>query len=171
MKLQLYCIGGLMNNLNSTIVEGNAVRKPELRTSPKGTSICILPVAVNRYYKNASGTYDEEVSFFDVESYGKLAEFCASATDKGQGVRVKGRLKQARWKSPEGKNISKVYIVAERIELKPLKKSGGVPNCAENLDIEPAAEEDIPVEEYNSVEEQAIEEQTIETRQAIAVEA
>ncbi len=121
--LSTNCFGGPMNNLNSTIVEGNAVRKPELRTSPKGTSICIFPLAVNRYYKNSSGTYDEEVSYFNVETYGKLAELCADITEKGQGLRVVGRLKQARWKNSEGKNVSRVFIIAEHIEFKRLKKS------------------------------------------------
>ena len=139
-----------MNNLNSTIVEGNAVRKPELRTSPKGTSICIMPLAVNRYYKNASGTYDEEVSYFDVESYGKLAEFCANATDKGRGVRVVGRLKQARWKNSEGKNLSRVYIVAEHIELKPNRKNGESVKKSENTENILAEEtaEECPSENY-----------------------
>ena len=100
-------------------MEGNAVRKPEIRKTPKGTSICTLPLAVNRYYKNSSGSYEEEVSYFDVESYGKLAEFCASLADKGRGIRVVGRLKQNRWKSDDGKNISRVTIIAEKVEFKP----------------------------------------------------
>lgn len=149
-----------MNNLNSVIVEGNAVRKPELRTSPKGTSICIMPVAVNRYYKNSSGTYDEEVSFFDVESYGRLAEFCENATDKGRGVRVVGRLKQSRWKNAEGKNVSKVYIIAEHIELKPLKKNGETTKASESLDAdlneEPLADEQITVNQKEAVAEEVV---------------
>lgn len=111
-----------MNNLNSTILEGNAVRKPELKTTPKGTNICVLPIAVNRYYKNTSGGYDSEVSYFDIESFGKLADFCAEKAEKGQGVRIAGRLKQNRWKTAEGEGRSRITVIAEHIELKPLKK-------------------------------------------------
>ena len=34
-------------------------------------------------------------------------------------MRVVGRLKQNRWKDNDGKNVSKVFIVAEHIEYKP----------------------------------------------------
>lgn len=138
-----------MNNLNSTIVEGNAVRKPEIRKTPKGTSICTLPLAVNRYYKNSSGSYEEEVSYFDVESYGKLAEFCASLADKGRGIRVVGRLKQNRWKSSDGKSFSKVYIIAEHLEFKPVKKNG--------ISQEKTQSKDADLSEIPSPEEQLAE--------------
>ena len=133
-----------MNKLNSTILEGNAVKKPELKLSPKGTSICVLPLAVDRYYKNASGGYDTEVSYFDVESYGKLAEFCAGAAEKGRGVRVVGRLKQNRWKTPEGENRSKIIVIAEHIEMKPLKKTEEISKdtVKSNSEVEDANEAD-----------------------------
>ena len=38
---------------------------------------------------------------------------------KGRGVRVVGRLKQDRWVGKDGKNYSKVKVVAEHIEFKP----------------------------------------------------
>ncbi|MBR5928182.1 MAG: single-stranded DNA-binding protein, partial [Spirochaetia bacterium] len=39
---------------------------------------------------------------------------------KGAGVRVVGRLKQDRWNSEDGKAKSRVKIVAEHIEAKPV---------------------------------------------------
>ena len=39
---------------------------------------------------------------------------------KGSGVRVVGRLKQDRWNSEDGKARSRVKIVAEHIEAKPV---------------------------------------------------
>ena len=43
-----------------------------------------------------------EVSFFDIQGHGKLAEVL-SQTKKGQGIRVVGRLKQERWQEPRRK--------------------------------------------------------------------
>lgn len=147
-----------MNNLNSTILEGNAVRKPELKKTVNGKDLCIFSIAVGRSYKNSKGGYDNEVSYFDVETYGKLAEFCANATEKGRGIRVVGRLKQHRWKNTDGKSSSKIYVVAEHVEFKPLKKN----NSAENKSISKDAD---------LAEDQIPEEQLMEAHQAMVEEA
>jgi single-strand DNA-binding protein len=114
-----------MNNLNSIIIEGNLVRDPLLRSTPKGTQVCTISLASNRYHKLDSG-YDKEVSFFDVETWAKLAEQCYAKGRKGRGVRVVGRLKQDRWTGSDGKARYKVFIVAEHIEFRPeFKKTSG----------------------------------------------
>jgi len=107
-----------MNNLNSILIEGNLVRDPLLRSTPKGTQLCTMSIASNRYYKQDSG-FEKEVSFFDVETWSKLAESCYTRGKKGRGVRVVGRLKQNRWHDPDGKTRSKVSIVAEHVEFRP----------------------------------------------------
>ena len=93
-----------MNNLNSIILEGNLVKTPELYKTSKGTSLCHLSVAVNRWYKSVSGDMQKEVSFFDVDAWSKLAETVNELGTKGRGVRVVGRLKQERWIDVNGKN-------------------------------------------------------------------
>ncbi|MCK9169692.1 MAG: single-stranded DNA-binding protein [Treponema sp.] len=108
-----------MNQLNSLILEGNITREPEYRETPHGCKVCSIPLAVNRYYKNSDGQGIEEVSYFDIEVFGKMAEYCQTRTDKGRGMRVVGRLKQNRWKTTEGKNASRITIIAEHIEFKP----------------------------------------------------
>ncbi len=115
-----------MNSLNQIIVEGNVVKSPESRTIPTGTIACTFPIAVNRYYKAADGEKTQEVSFFDVDTYGSLAEACVKWCPKGRGVRVVGRLKQDRWKSEDGKARTRIKIVAEHVEFKPVfKKADG----------------------------------------------
>ena len=108
-----------MNNINCLVVEGNITREPNFRTTPNGFPICKIPIAVNHYYKKAaSGEYENEVSYFDVETFGKLAEICAKFSQRGRGLSVVGRLKQNRWKTPEGKNTSRVTLIAAKIEFK-----------------------------------------------------
>jgi len=112
-----------MNNLNSILIEGNLVRDAEIRTTTKGTSSCTFTIASNRYYqKENDSKFEKEVSFFDVESWSKLAEACSVKGRKGRGVRVVGRLKQNRWNDTEGKSHSKVTIVAEHVEFRPETK-------------------------------------------------
>jgi single-strand DNA-binding protein len=109
-----------MNDLNHYLVEGNLVRDPSMRFTPKGTPICSFSVASNRYFKGDDGI-EKEVSFFDVEAWGSLAETCNALGKKGRGVRLTGRLKQERW-DKGGDRRSKVVIVAEHVEWKPEKK-------------------------------------------------
>jgi single-strand DNA-binding protein len=107
-----------MNNLNSIIIEGNMVRDPLFRFTSKGTALCTFSIASNRYYKQDS-ILESEVSFFDVESWSKLAESCHELGHKGRGVKVVGRLKQDRWNGPDGKQRSRITIVAEHVEFRP----------------------------------------------------
>jgi single-strand DNA-binding protein len=107
-----------MNNLNSILIEGNLVRDPLLRTTPKGTPVCSFTVASNRYYRQDAGM-EREVSFFDAQAWGKLGENVSSLGRKGRGVRVVGRLKQERWNGSDGKSHSKITIVAEHVEFRP----------------------------------------------------
>ena len=113
----------MLNNLNSVLLEGNLVRDPELKYTPKGAAVCSFALASNRYYKQDEET-QKEVSFFDVTTWSRLAEVCGEYLKKGRGVRVVGRLKQDRWTSPEGQGRSKITIVAEHVEFKPQFKKG-----------------------------------------------
>ena len=108
-----------MNQLNSLILEGNITRDVEVKETPHGYTVCKVPIAVNRFYRTSDGQSVDEVSYFDVEACGKMAEYCEKHSEKGRGMRVVGRLKQDRWKTQEGKTTSKVSIVAEHIEFKP----------------------------------------------------
>ena len=107
-----------MNNLNSILIEGNLVRDPLYRSTTKGTPLCTFSLATNRFYKQDS-QLEKEVSFFDVETWGKLAETCNNLGKKGRGVRVVGRLKQDRWTGNDGKQKSRIAIVAEHVEFRP----------------------------------------------------
>ena len=131
-----------MNNLNSVLIEGNLVRDPEYRTTPRGTAVCRFPIASNRFYRQ-DDALEKEVGFFDVESWGKLAEKVSEIGRKGKGVRVVGRLKQERWQSSDGKAMSKVSIVAEHVEFRPEFKKDNEPaeSEAEESEAEECAEE------------------------------
>ena len=114
-----------MNNLNSILIEGNMVREPLFRTTPKGTPVCTFSLASNRFFRQDSGL-EKEVSFFDVETWAKLAETCNNLGKKGRGVRVVGRLKQDRWTGNDGKQRSRISIVAEHVEFRPEAKKESV---------------------------------------------
>jgi len=133
-----------MNNLNSILIEGNLVRDAEYKTTPKGTAICKFPIASNRYYKQDFGM-EKEVSFFDVESWGKLADSVNKLGKKGRGVRVVGRLKQERWQGSEGKAMARVIIVAEHVEFRPeFKKKSTAEEETEEAEVSESVENMVP---------------------------
>ena len=154
-----------MNNLNSVLIEGNMVRNPLFRSTQKGTSVCNFTIASNRYYKQDSQApgFEKEVGFFDVETWGKLAEVCSNQGHKGRGVRVVGRLKQDRWTGTDGKSHTKVAIVAEHVEYRPdFKKADDTSSEAAELAEEAFQDNDdilysaIPVESAEAVNYQAV---------------
>jgi single-strand DNA-binding protein len=135
-----------MNNLNSVLLEGNLVRDPELNYTGKGTPVCNFSVASNRFYKQED-ELQKETSFFDVTVWSRQAEVCKEYLTKGRGVRVVGRLKQDRWQDSEGKNKSKVLVVAEHVEFKPVFKNGDRRNDEADAAAEGAGKEDDAAEQ------------------------
>ena len=136
-----------MNNLNSILIEGNMVKDPLLRSTSKGTQVCTMRLASNRFYKMDSG-FEKEVSYFDVESWGRLAEACYNKGKRGKGIRVVGRLKQSRWSDPDGKPHSRVTIIAEHVEFRPdfKKESTTQKNAAvSEVPYEDLADEEIGI--------------------------
>ena len=112
-----------MNQLNSLIIEGNVVNEMVEVVEPvAGFKVAKLSIGVNCFFKNAEGEKVNEVSYFDIECYGQMAQIVSDKCVKGRGIRVVGRLKQDRWTDNENKTHSKVYVVAEHIEFKPMPK-------------------------------------------------
>ncbi len=101
-----------MPNINKVIIGGNLARDPELRVTPNGTAICQFSIANNRNYKNQAGESVSEVSFVDVEAWGKTGEIIAKYFQKGSPILVHGRLKMDQWEDKNsGQKRSKLKVV------------------------------------------------------------
>lgn len=136
-----------MNAMNQIIIEGNLVRDSSIRETSRGNKIASMSIASNRYYKDSNGDFQSEVSFFDVQAWGhNFCESIAKNAVKGRGVRVVGRLKQDRWKSDDGKNIAKIYILAEHIDFKPAAKETANSSQTNKADLQNLAEANTAVE-------------------------
>ena len=103
--------------LNSVNIVGNLTRDPELKYTASGKSVCNLSIANNRVYSKNNEKVTE-VSYFDIEVWGVIAENCAKYLAKGRGIIVEGRLKQDRWEK-DGKTQSRVRILANNIHFMP----------------------------------------------------
>lgn len=105
-----------MANFNKVILLGNLTRDPELRVTPKGTSVCQFGMAVNRVYRSGDDT-QEETTFVDLEAWGKQAEIISKYVSKGNPLFIEGRLKFDSWESKEGEKRSKLKVIVENMQL------------------------------------------------------
>lgn len=97
---------------------GNVTRDVEVKFTPKGTAVAGITLAVNRNYKTDSGEKREEVTFVDVELWGRVAEIAGEYVRKGNPLYVEGRLKQDSWEDKDsGQKRTKLKVVAENIQL------------------------------------------------------
>src|ERR1700747_2362240 len=103
-----------MASFNKVILAGNLTRDPEMRYTPKGTAVTKITLAVNRTWKTETGETKEEVTFVDVDAFGRQAEVIAQYMRKGRPFLLEGRLKLDQW---EDKNThqkqSKLKVVLD----------------------------------------------------------
>lgn len=134
-----------MASYNKCTLIGNLTREPELRTLPKGTAICQFGIAINRKYKTEAGEMKEEVTFVDLEAWGKTAELIAKYLKKGSLALFDGRLKLDTWEDKETKQKrQKLKVVVETMQFLDRKPEGTAPATATPAPASEAPSEDIP---------------------------
>ena len=108
----------MARNINTVVITGNLTSDPELRTTPGGTSVCKLRVAVNSSRKDsASGEWVDKPNYFDVTVWGAQGENCANYLSKGRPVAVDGRLDWREWEAQDGSKRQAVEIVANSVQF------------------------------------------------------
>jgi len=109
--------------LNRVMVIGNLGRNPEMRYTPGGQAVTSFSLATTR-----PGTFDGErrdtTEWFNVVSWGSLAEICNQYLTKGRRVYIEGELRTRGWEQPDGKKHFRTELVAnEMILLGPRPKT------------------------------------------------
>jgi single-strand DNA-binding protein len=104
-------------NINRVVVSGNLTRDPELRSTPGGTSVCSLRIAVNSRRKDESGNWVDKPNYFDVTVWGAQGENCAQYLAKGRPVAVDGRLDWREWEAKDGSKRQSVDIIADSVQF------------------------------------------------------
>jgi single-strand DNA-binding protein len=150
-----------MASFNKVILAGNLTRDPELRYTPKGTAVARLGIACNRKWKSETGEMKEEVTFVDVDAFGKTAETIGQYLKKGRPILIEGRLRYDTWEDKQsGQKKSKLSVVLENFQFldsgggrgegaaeapRPRPASGSAPAAAEPADGDgPPEGDDVP---------------------------
>lgn len=107
-----------MASFNKVILVGNLTRDPELRYTPKGTAIAKVGLAINRVWTNEAGEKKEEVTFVDVDIFGRTAENVGQFMRKGRSILIEGRLKLDQWDDKQtGQKKSRLGVVADTVQF------------------------------------------------------
>ena len=137
-----------MASFNRVIFAGNLTRDPELKYPQSGKPIGRISLAANRKWKTESGEQKEEVTFVEVDLFGKSAEVVSQYCKKGSNILVEGRLKLDQWDDKQtGQKRSALRIVCEnftflssgeRAQVRPAASKPSAPGS------DPAPDDDIP---------------------------
>lgn len=98
-------------------LRGRLTRDPEMSYSPKGAAVTRFPVVTSRNQKNReTGEWEEtDTSFWNVVTFGQLAEGCAESLEKGTAVLVAGAAAQDDWVTKEGERRRSVKVTADDV--------------------------------------------------------
>jgi len=129
--------------LNKVMLIGRLTRDPEIRFMPSGTQVTSFGLAVRRAYKTKdSQEWKEETYFFDIESFGLLAERLGKQLNKGDQILIEGELRQDRWETESGEKKSKVKVLATRVNRLLTKKTEEISNNTEEDNASLANDDD-----------------------------
>ena len=103
---------------NDIKLAGNLTADPELNYTGSGKAICKFSIGISRSWKDKSGDWQKETSYFRVTAFGYCAEKVAESRN-GDAVYIKGYLKQERWEASDGTKRSMVVVMANSIQTEP----------------------------------------------------
>ena len=103
-----------MNNYASATIEGFVTKIPTTKSTKTGKKVCTFSLAVNHYTSDENAP---RVSYIDVETWEKMADFCNQNVIKGKRMIVMGSLKQDRWQNDDGKQRSRLKIVGKEVRF------------------------------------------------------
>lgn len=103
-----------MQNYSNATIEGFVTHDPLAKTTKTGKSLCTFALAINHYSKE-----DEppRVSYIEVETWEKTADFCSRNITKGKRIIVMGSLRQDRWEDDKGKIQSRLKIIGNEVRF------------------------------------------------------
>ena len=97
--------------MNVICLVGRLTKEPEYKVLDGGTAVANFSLAVQRPFKDKK-TEKYEADFFDVECFGKTADFVTNHCGKGRLVSVQGRHESRTYQTQDG-STRKVWDVKD----------------------------------------------------------
>ena len=134
--------------MNSVILTGRIVKKPELGYTANQNAVTRFSLAVDRPKK------DDGADFPSITVFGKQAENVCRYKDKGDMLAVHGRIQTGSYTDKNGNKVYTTDVIAERIEFiggkserpaeKPVERTPKVNNFLDEIDGYEAVQEYMP---------------------------
>lgn len=131
----------MARGLNKVMIIGYVGREPEMRYTPSGKPVTSFSVATSRSWTASDGKRREETDWFNVVSWGNLAEICKQYLAKDQRVYIEGRLQTRGWEDTEGKRHYRTEIVASEMIILSDRRSSE-PLASEDISALPPTEDE-----------------------------
>lgn len=103
-------------SLNTCTESGRLGKAAELRYTTNGVAVVTFSIAVDERRKQADGSYQDEVNWFQCVMFGKRAEALQPYLTKGTKLSLIGHLRQSTYEH-NGNKRSSVEIVVDDVEL------------------------------------------------------
>ncbi len=105
----------MSRGLNKVMIIGNIGRDPEMRYTPSGKPVTSFSLASSRSWTAPDGERREETEWFNIVTWGNLAEICNQKLFKSQQVYVEGRLQTRSWEDDRGQRHFRTEVVASEM--------------------------------------------------------
>lgn len=100
--------------MNTVTIIGRAGQDAVITHYETGNVKTVFSLAVNRY---DARTKEEVPDWYNIEVWGKQAEFAGDYIKKGRQVVVDGRIAVSKWKDASGEERERFLVVANNIRL------------------------------------------------------
>ena len=142
-----------MPNWNQVTLAGNITRDIELKHTPSGAAVARLGLAINRKWRDkTTNEVKEEVTFVDVDLFGKTAELAAKFLSKGRSVLIGGRLRFDLWTDKQtGAKRSKLGVIGDNVQFLDSKGAGETATARD-----PQAQAYPPTQSQKDVSEESV---------------
>ena len=105
----------MTRGLNKVMIIGHLGRDPEMRFTSSGRPVASFSVATTRGGTKHDGERQEETEWFNIVTWGGLAELCKKRLRKGSHVYVEGRIQTRNWEGPDGERHFRTELVAQEL--------------------------------------------------------
>jgi single-strand DNA-binding protein len=127
----------MARGLNKVMLIGYLGCDPEMRYTPSGRPVTSFSLSTSRSWTSADGERREETEWFNIVTWGNLAEICKQYLNNGQQIYIEGRLQTRGWEDDSGKKHFRTEVVANEMIMMDNRRGGeGVGTYADHdLDL------------------------------------
>ena len=115
---------------NRAILIGRLCADPEMRTTPEGTNVTTIRLAVNRAHNR------DEADFITVVAWRNNAEFICNYFKKGSAIGVEGAIQTREYTDKEGVKRTAFEVVVDRAFFVESKKKEDAPKSEGFSDVD-----------------------------------